>query len=85
MAGLNFGGGKAVIIKTEDFSNADEIYEKFGEFVDQLNGSYVTAEDVGMTMRIMQLIARNTRHVTGLPKESSDAGGDPSLKQVGVF
>ena len=80
MAGLDFGGGKAVIIKTEDFSNADEIYEKFGEFVDQFNGSYITAEDVGMTMRIMQLIARNTRHVTGLPKEGSDAGGDPSPK-----
>ena len=51
MAGLKFGGGKAVIMKTPDFSGSDALYEKFGDFVQQLNGSYVTAEDVGMSVR----------------------------------
>ena len=86
MAGLRFGGGKAVIIKTPDFVSSDALYERFGAFVDTLGGDYITAEDVGMTMDIMQMIARQTRHVTGLPPESGKAGGDPSPKTAyGIF
>jgi leucine dehydrogenase len=86
MAGLKFGGGKAVIAKTRDFTGSDALYERFGEFVDTLNGDYITAEDVGMTPEIMLTIARKTAHVTGLPREGGKAGGDPSPKTAyGVF
>jgi len=86
MAGLKFGGGKAVIIKTADFSGSEALYEKFGEYVDQLNGSYVTAEDVGMSVDIMEIVARKTKHVSGLSKKEGRAGGDPSPKtSYGIF
>jgi leucine dehydrogenase len=86
MAGLRFGGGKAVIVRTRDFDGSDALYERFGEFVDSLSGDYITAEDVGMTPEIMQLIARKTNHVSGLPPEGGKAGGDPSPKTAfGVF
>lgn len=86
MAGLKFGGGKAVIIRTPDFQGNDSLYESFGEFVDTLGGAYVTAEDVGMTVGIMQTIARKTRYVTGLPPDPGRAGGDPSPKTAwGIF
>lgn len=86
MAGLKFGGGKAVIIKGNNFSGSDSLYEKFGEFVEKLNGDYVTAEDVGMTVDIMQTIAHRTKHVSGLPKKGGHAGGDPSPKTSwGIF
>jgi leucine dehydrogenase len=86
MAGLTFGGGKAVIMKTSDFNGSDALYERFGRFVDTLNGDYITAEDVGMTEQIMQTIARTTKHVTGLPTEGGKAGGDPSPKTAfGIF
>jgi leucine dehydrogenase len=86
MAGLKFGGGKAVIVKTPDFSGSEALYERFGEFVDSLGGDYITAEDVGMTMDIMQTIANKTRYVTGLPPESGKAGGDPSPKTAfGIY
>ncbi len=86
MADLDFGGGKAVILKDGDFSGSDALYEKFGEFVDQLGGSYITAEDVGMSVSIMEIIARRTRYVTGLPSKGGRAGGDPSPKTAfGVF
>lgn len=86
MAGLKFGGGKAVIMKTPEFSGSDALYERFGAFVDTLGGAYITAEDVGMTMDIMQTISRSTRFVTGLPSDSGKAGGDPSPKTAfGVF
>jgi leucine dehydrogenase len=86
MANLRFGGGKAVIIKTADFSGSEALYERFGVFVESLGGDYITAEDVGMTMDIMQMISRSTRFVTGLPPESGKAGGDPSPKTAfGVY
>ncbi|MEX0975564.1 MAG: Glu/Leu/Phe/Val dehydrogenase dimerization domain-containing protein [Woeseia sp.] len=86
MAGLRFGGGKAVILKSADFSGSDALFERFGVFVEQLHGQYITAEDVGMTVKIMQTIARSTRYVSGLPKKEGMAGGDPSPKTAfGVF
>lgn len=86
MAGLKFGGGKAVIIKGDGFIASDKLYERFGEFVDTLNGDYITAEDVGMTPSIMQSIAKKTRYVTGLPNTGGKAGGDPSPKTAfGIF
>jgi leucine dehydrogenase len=86
MAGLKFGGGKAVIIKTPEFGGSEALYEKFGEYVDQLSGSYVTAEDVGMSVDIMEIVARKTKHVSGLSKKEGHAGGDPSPKtSYGIF
>jgi len=86
MAGLNFGGGKAVIIETPDFNGSEALYEKFGDFVEQLNGDYITAEDVGMSVSIMEIIRRRTSHVFGLPARTGHAGGDPSPKTAfGVF
>ncbi len=80
MAGLRFGGGKAVIVEHDGFASSDALYARFGEFVDTLNGAYITAEDVGMTPAIMQTIATRTRYVTGLPAADGKAGGDPSPK-----
>jgi leucine dehydrogenase len=86
MAGLKFGGGKAVIIKTPGFDGTDALYEKYAGFIDQLNGAFVTAEDVGMSVEIMQTIARKTKYVSGLPAKEGQAGGDPSPKtSYGIF
>lgn len=86
MAGLNFGGGKAVIIKSPNAEPDDALYEKFGEFVETLDGAYITAEDVGMSPQIMQIIASRTKYVTGLPASGGKAGGDPSPKTAfGIF
>jgi leucine dehydrogenase len=86
MAGLKFGGGKAVIIQSPDFDGSDALYERYGEFVDQLGGAYVTAEDVGMSVDIMEKVARNTQYVAGLSRQEGQAGGDPSPKtSFGIF
>jgi leucine dehydrogenase len=86
MAGLRFGGGKAVMIRTADFAGSDALFERYGEFVDQLNGDYVTAEDVGMSVEIMEKVARKTKFVAGLSRQEGKAGGDPSPKtSFGIF
>jgi len=86
MAGLEFGGGKGVIIRTPDFDGSDALYERYGAFIDQLNGDYVTAEDVGVSVEIMEKIARKTKYVAGLSRRQGQAGGDPSPKtSFGIF
>lgn len=86
MAGLAFGGGKAVILESSDFQPNEALYARYGEFIDTLNGDYITAEDVGMTPDIMRAISTRTKHVSGLPASGGKAGGDPSPKTAhGIY
>ena len=85
MAGLPMGGGKGVILKDSDHKS-EALLEAFGNAVEVLGGRYVTAEDVGMADHDMQVIARRTRHVSGLPVGHGAAGGNPGPSTAeGVF
>ena len=84
MAGLPMGGGKGVILKSAPKSEA--LLTAFGRAIETLGGCYVTAEDVGMTDADMTVIARATRHVSGLPVAGGAAGGNPGPSTAqGVF
>jgi leucine dehydrogenase len=87
MAGLPMGGGKGVIIADSPSSTkSPALLAAFGRAVDSLGGSYVTAEDVGMSDADMVAISGHTRHVSGLPVASGEAGGDPGpLTALGVY
>jgi leucine dehydrogenase len=86
LAGLKFGGGKAVIIGDARKGKTPELFEAFGRFVDSLGGRYVTAEDVGTSTTDMTQVARATRYVAGLGAAPGEAGGDPGPKTaLGVF
>ncbi|AMR27727.1 leucine dehydrogenase [Hymenobacter psoromatis] len=77
ISGLNLGGGKAVIIGDVKKLKNEALLRKFGRFVNNLNGKYITAEDVNMTTKDMEYIRMETKHVAGLP-ESMGGSGDPS-------
>lgn len=77
ISGLNLGGGKAVIIGDAKTMKTEGLLRKFGRFVQNLNGKYITAEDVNMTTKDMEYIRMETKHVAGLP-ESMGGSGDPS-------
>jgi len=86
MAGLPFGGGKAVIIGDAPAVKTPELFAAFGRMVDSLRGRYVTAEDVGTTTADMAHVARVTQYVSGLGRSPGEAGGDPAPKTaLGVF
>ena len=86
LADLPFGGGKAVILKSDRQTDRRAVFEVFGRFVESLGGTYITAEDVGTRVEDMRSIARMTRYVSGLVSEHGVAGGDPSPKTAyGVF
>src|SRR5215470_4177306 len=76
-AGLNLGGGKAVIIGDAKKEKTEELLRAFGRYVESLNGLYITAEDVGTNTEDMEVVYHETRWVTGLSPELG-GGGDPS-------
>src|ERR1700733_4933988 len=77
VAGLNLGGAKAVIIGDSKTIKTEALMRRFGRFIDDLGGKYITAEDVGSNSKDMEYIHMETKHVTGIP-ESLGGGGDPS-------
>ena len=86
VAGLPAGGGKSVLHKFGSHVSREAIWSAFAEAVDSLGGCYVTAEDVGTTVADMEIVARRTRYVAGLPSRPGKAGGDPSpWTALGVF
>ncbi|MEA2226892.1 MAG: leucine dehydrogenase [Solirubrobacteraceae bacterium] len=79
-AGLPLGGGKGVIALPDGAPRGHarrDVLLDFGETVDALAGSYVTAEDVGTSSRDMTVIAQATSHVSGLA-QARGGSGDPS-------
>jgi len=77
ISGLNLGGAKAVIIGDSTKIKSEALMRKFGRFVENLNGKYITAEDVNTTTKDMEYVHMETKHVVGLP-ELMGGGGDPS-------
>jgi leucine dehydrogenase len=77
VSGLDFGGGKAVIIGDPRTLRSEALMRAYGRFVDGLAGRYRTAEDVGTTQADMDLLRTETPYVTGV-SESLGGSGDPS-------
>ncbi|MES3017111.1 MAG: Glu/Leu/Phe/Val dehydrogenase, partial [Bacteroidota bacterium] len=85
ITGLNLGGGKAVIIGDSRLQKSEALMRRFGRFIENLNGSFITAEDVGTSPKDMEYIRMETKYVTGIP-ESIGGSGDPSpVTARGVF
>jgi glutamate dehydrogenase/leucine dehydrogenase len=76
-AGLDFGGGKAVILGNPALDKREGLIRAYGRFVDSLGGRYITAEDVGTTQGDMDIIRRETARVAGVSIELGGSG-DPS-------
>lgn len=77
LCGNDLGGGKAVIIGEPHALRSEALLRAYGRFIEGLNGRYLTAEDVGTTQADMDVIRRETRHVTGV-SPSLGGSGDPS-------
>ncbi|HEX2058932.1 MAG TPA: Glu/Leu/Phe/Val dehydrogenase [Actinomycetota bacterium] len=76
-AGLDLGGGKAVIIGDPRRNKTEELLRAYGRFVETLGGRYITAEDVGTALEDMDVVRRESRWVTGC-SHTYGGSGDPS-------
>ncbi len=78
VAGLPFGGAKAVILESPGAPKSEGLFRALGRAVHSLGGAYVTAEDVGISVDDMRIVREETPYVSGLPTSGGGAGGDPS-------
>ncbi|MFF4383714.1 Glu/Leu/Phe/Val dehydrogenase dimerization domain-containing protein [Kitasatospora sp. NPDC092039] len=85
LAGLDLGGGKAVIIGDPNKDKNEAMLRAYGRFVESLRGRYITACDVGTYVQDMDVIARETEFVTGRSPEHGGAGDSSILTAFGVF
>ena len=82
MAGLPFGGGKAVIVADGGNIDREKLFRVHGRFIHSLGGRFITAEDVGTSPDDMEYIRMETPYVAGL----ASGAGDPSpMTAYGVF
>lgn len=85
LARLPHGGGKAVILGDPTAIKNDKLMLAYGRLVEQIAGRYITACDVGTTVADMDVVAAETRHVTGRSVEAGGAGDSSVLTAFGVF
>ncbi|MGC4745144.1 Glu/Leu/Phe/Val family dehydrogenase [Micromonospora sp. DT201] len=85
LAGLDLGGGKAVIWGDPEQIKSEALLRAYGRFVESLGGRYYTACDVGTYVADMDVVARETRYVTGRSVEHGGAGDSSILTAWGVF
>ncbi|MGZ4443920.1 MAG: Glu/Leu/Phe/Val dehydrogenase dimerization domain-containing protein [Nocardioidaceae bacterium] len=85
LAGLDLGGGKAVIIGDPATIKSEALLRAYGRFVQALNGRYYTACDVGTFSEDMDEVARESAFVTGRTVAHGGAGDSSVLTAYGVF
>ena len=84
-AGLDLGGGKAVIIGDHRRIKTEELLRAYGRFVETLGGRYITAEDVGTALEDMDIVRRESRWVTGCSKTYGGSGDPSPVTAYGVL
>lgn len=85
LAGLNIGGGKAVIIGDARKDKSEFFMRRFGKFVNSLNGKYYAAEDMNITMQDIEYMNMETPFVAGKPKYMGGSGDPSPMTAYGVY
>ena len=84
-AGLNLGGGKAVIIGNPKVDKSETLFRAYGRFVQGLAGRYITAEDVGTTVREMEWVRMETDYVCGISRALGGSGDPSPVTALGCY
>ena len=84
-AGLNFGGGKALIWADPRTDKHEGMMRAFGQFLEGLGGRYITTEDVGSTPEDLVAISQTTSHVVGLPRTLGGSGDPSKATGFGIY
>jgi leucine dehydrogenase len=84
-AGVNLGGGKAVIISDPKRKDREPVFRALGKFINRLGGKYITGEDVGTTLKDMEYIRMETEHVVTLPTYLGGAGDIAPMTALGTI
>jgi len=85
VARTGLGGGKSVILGDARKDKSEELFLWMGRVVDSLGGRYITAEDVGTSVEDVDVVARETRHVSGRARAAGGSGDPSPFTALGTF
>lgn len=85
VAGLDLGGGKSVIIGDSKTMKNEYFFRSFGKFVEGLGGRYITAEDVGTSVKDMEWVRKETQYVTGTSRALGGSGDPSPVTALGTY
>lgn len=85
VAGVNLGGGNAVIIGDHRSQKSEVLLRRFGQFVEQLGGTFIASLDIGTTPKDMEYLRMETEYVAGLPKSLGGSGDSAPFTAKGVY
>src|ERR687890_2085396 len=85
LAGLDLGGGKAVIIGDPRTDKTEALLRAYGRFVEALGGRYLTACDVGTYNADLDVVGRETRFAHGRSEANGGCGDSSVLTAYGVY
>ena len=85
LAGLDYGGGKAVIIGDPNTDKSEALFRAHGRFVDTLGGRYFTTEDVGIVSQDVVHMRKETQYAVGLPESHGGLGGAEVITGYGIY
>ena len=85
LAGLDYGGGKAVIMADSTTDKSEALFRAHGRFVDTLGGRFITTEDVGVVNWDVVHMRKETRYVAGLPESHGGLGGAEVITGFGIY
>jgi leucine dehydrogenase len=83
-AGLNLGGGKAVLIGNSKTDKNEMLFRSYGRFIQGIGGRYITAEDVGTSVQDMEWVRMETDHVVGISRALGGSGDPSPFTALGV-
>lgn len=84
-AGLNLGGGKAVLLGDPKKDKSELLFRTYGRFINSLNGRYITAEDMGTDVNDMEYVFMETDYVVGIETSQGGSGNPAPFTSLGVF
>ncbi|MGK6351223.1 Glu/Leu/Phe/Val family dehydrogenase [Parapedobacter sp. DT-150] len=85
VAGVNLGGGNAAIIGDHRTQKTEVLLRRFGQFVEELSGTFIASLDIGTTPKDMEYLRMETHHVVGLPKSLGGSGDSSPFTAKGVY
>jgi leucine dehydrogenase len=85
ISGLNWGGGKAVILGDPKTQKSPELLKRFGQFVERLGGTYITAKDVGIGADDLREMKKETQHILGIEGDKGSSGDPSPSTALGVY
>lgn len=86
LAGLPLGGGKAILMADPELvEGREQLFRKFGECLNALAGRYISAEDMGTSVRDIMWVKETSSHVVGTDTKKGGAGDPSPWTALGVF